>query len=319
MLMGLANMYPNDDFLQCYRPKKFFRAVRSARDNVRRRLLLPPIPTFRADLFHALNQRVDHRPASRVVSTFHDLFVITGEYSSREFRERFTKQARRAAQNSDLIIAVSRFTAEQVSSLLGFDRSRIRVVPHGVFPPSPNRKRRREKVIMFLGALQVRKNLTRLVEAFESVPGDWGLILAGASNGYEAGPILERIKSSKCRDRIQIIGYVWPGELDTLYSRASIFAFPSLDEGFGIPVLEAMAHGVPVVASDRPSLAEIAGEAALLVDPCRTEALALALQRLTHDPDLREDYSERGRERAKLYPWQRSVHETYAVYRELLT
>jgi glycosyltransferase involved in cell wall biosynthesis len=317
MLMGLANMYPEDQFLHCYRFKNFLRVAGKARNNVRHRLLMPPLPTFRADLFHALNQRVDRRPAKKVVTTFHDLFVMTAEYSSRQFRQRFSQQAQLAAENSDLIIAVSRFTAEQVSSLLGFDPARIRVVPHGVFPPSENGVRRRDKVILFVGALQARKNVSRLVEAFESVPEDWRLILAGSS-GYEAVSIRERVKSSECRDRIQVMGYVRAGEIDNLYSRASIFAFPSLDEGFGIPVLEAMVHGVPVVASNRPSLVEVAGDAAILVDPRSTADLATALRRLATDPELRDLYAQRGRERAKLYPWQRTVRETYAVYKELL-
>ena len=158
----------------------------------------------------------------------------------------------------------------------------------------------------------------RLVEAFEHVPGDWRLILAGASTGYKAASILERIRDSRCSERIQIMGYAWPAELQTLYSRASIFAFPSLDEGFGIPVLEAMAHGVPVITSNRPSLVEVAGDAALLVDPDRTEDLQYALARLISDPGLRDEYSRRGRDRAKCYPWERAIRETYGVYRELL-
>lgn len=318
LLIGLADTYPQDVFLHCYRPKQFLRAVRNQRHNVRRRLLQPPLPTFRADLFHALNQRVDRRPTKKVVTTFHDLFVMTQDYSSSEFRARFTEQARRAARNSDLIITVSRFTAEQVSSLLGFDRSRIRVVPHGVTPPSPELQRPREKIILFVGVLQTRKNIVRLVEAFETVPGDWRLILAGAATGYGAESILGRIHGSKCRDRIQILSYVSPAELSALYSRASIFAFPSLDEGFGIPVLEAMAHGVPVIASNRPALLEVAAAAAVFVDPNRAEDLACALQRLIDDPGLRDDYAERGRERAKDYPWEGAIRETYRVYRELL-
>jgi glycosyltransferase involved in cell wall biosynthesis len=317
LLNGLACEYPEDTFLHCCRPKQFLRAMRDRRPNVRRRLLQPPIPTFHADVFHALNQRVDKRPAKRVVSTFHDLFVFTGNYSSPDFQARFARQARRAARNSDLIIAVSQFTADQVSDLLEVEKSRIRVIPHGVILPAPGPARPRERIILFVGALQIRKNIERLVEAFESTPEDWRLILAGAPTGYGAEAILARIEKSLHRARIQTTGYVWPAELQTLYSRASIFAFPSLDEGFGMPVLEAMAHGVPAVVSDRPALAEVASGAALLVDPERTEDLEHALKRLIEDPVLRSEYARRGRERAKLYPWQRAIAATYGVYREL--
>ncbi|HMJ63049.1 MAG TPA: glycosyltransferase [Bryobacteraceae bacterium] len=131
ILNGLVSAYPHDKFLRCYRPGKYWKAPRASD----KRLLLSSFPTFRADVFHALNQRLDRRPAKRVVCTFHDLFVLTAEYSSPEFRARFAAQARDAARRADLIIAVSRFTARQVSDLLDVEPSRIRVVPHGVHPP----------------------------------------------------------------------------------------------------------------------------------------------------------------------------------------
>jgi len=318
LLLGLARQYPRDVFLHCYRPKQFIRAAGARAPNVRRRLLQPPLPLFGVELFHALNQRVDRRPAGKVVSTFHDLFVMTEEYSSPEFRERFTEQAKRAAENSDLIVAVSEFTANEVTRLLGFDRSRIRVIPHGVRVATYTAPHKREKIVLFVGALQARKNIARLVEAFESAPADWQLILAGATTGYGSDAILDRVRASRSRERISMPGHVTPAELQALYSRASIFAFPSLGEGFGIPVLEAMSRGVPVIASTRPSLAEIAGGAALLVDPHRTEELEFALRRLMSDPALRQEYAERGYNRAKVYSWERTVKETYDVYRELL-
>jgi len=333
LLSGIAHTHPGDEFLFCYRPKQWTHASRPIFPNVRRRLLQPPLPTFTADLFHALNQRVDRRQARKIVSTFHDLFVMTGEYSSPEFRTRFTEQARLAAENSDLIIAVSEFTAKQVNSLLQFDSSRIRVVPHGVHQPAgapePQHDSHRENIILFVGALQTRKNVIRLIEAFEAVAGNprdqglvenpWRLVLAGAPSGYQAGHIINRIEKSICRGRIELAGYVSQSELETLYSRASIFALPSLDEGFGIPVLEAMAHGVPVVTSNRSALVEVAGDAALLVDPYVVEELHCALKRLMHDPELRKKFSDLGRARAKCYTWDRALQATYSVYRELVS
>jgi glycosyltransferase involved in cell wall biosynthesis len=333
LLSGLAQTHPHDEFFFCYRPKQWTHASRPNFSNARRRLLQSPLATFTADLFHALNQRVDRRPARKVVSTFHDLFVMTGEYSSPEFRTRFTEQARRAAENSDLIIAVSEFTAKQVSSLLRFDSSRIRVVPHGVRQPAGHKESQhdshRGNMILFVGALQIRKNVIRLIEAFESVAGNpraqgsvedpWRLVLAGAPSGYQAGQILDRIEKSICRDRIKVAGYVSQSELETLYSRACIFVLPSLDEGFGIPVLEAMAHGVPVLTSNRSALVEVAGDAALLVDPYAVEQLEWALNRLMHDPRLRATLSDLGRARSKHYTWDRSVEATYSVYQELVS
>jgi glycosyltransferase involved in cell wall biosynthesis len=308
ILNGLASAYPHDEFLHCYRPRKYWNAPRTSR----KRLLLSSVPTFRADLFHALNQRVDRRPAKKVVCTFHDLFVLTAEYSSPAFRARFAAQARTAARHADLILAVSRFTARQVSDLLHVEPSRIRVVPHGVHAAPPSQQPR-EKIVLFVGALQTRKNLVRLIEAFAAMPEDWRLILAGAPSGYGAAAVLER-----AHPRIEITGYLPAPQLDQLYARASIFAFPSLDEGFGIPVLEAMARGLPVITSNCSALPEVAGDSALLVDPHSVAAIAAALTRLASDTDLRQQLASRGREHAKMFSWEQAVASTYSVYRELL-
>jgi glycosyltransferase involved in cell wall biosynthesis len=318
LMAGLAAEGRAHQFLHCYRPKQWKKAPPPLAANVRNRLLLPPLHTFSADLYHALNQRVDKRPAKSVISTFHDLFVMTGDYSSPEFRRRFTEQARNAARQSDLIIAVSEFTARQVEELLGFERARIRVVPHGVHFPVSAPDISREKMILFVGALQRRKNIERLVSAMDYLPADWRLVLAGSPSGFQAGQILEQIASSSRTEQITVTGYVPADELEELYWRASIFAFPSLDEGFGIPVIEAMAHGVPVVTSDRSALAEVAGGAALKVDPEDNCAIVAALLRLVESAQLRIELARAGLTHAAQFSWARSVRETWAVYSELL-
>jgi glycosyltransferase involved in cell wall biosynthesis len=321
LLNGLATTHPGDEFFFCYRLRQWRKASASRHGNVRNRLLLPPLPTFRADVFHALNQRVDKRPARAVVSTFHDLFVMTGEYSSSEFRTRFTQQARQAAANSDIILAVSEFTAAQVRSLLDFAAARIRVVPHGVYLglERPPEMAERAKIILFVGALQLRKNVSRLVRAFEAVSDDWRLVLAGAPSGYQADRILTQIETSPARSRIDVCGYLPAARLLALYRQASIFAFPSLDEGFGMPILEAMAHGVPVITSTNSATAEVGGGAALLVDPTREEEIEAALVRLARDFDLRSELAALGRIRAQQYSWERTCRATYDVYSELLS
>jgi glycosyltransferase involved in cell wall biosynthesis len=313
ILFGLARAHPEERFLFCYRPHRFLRALRDPLPrNVRRRLLRGAPP---AEFFHALNQRVDVR-ARRTVTTFHDLFVLSGEYSSPEFRRRFAEQAREAAKRSDLMIAVSQFTANQMHEFLGVEPSRIRVIHHGVHMP-PQVPAARQDLVLFVGALQRRKNLVRLVKAFETLPASWRLALAGAQDGYGAGETLAAVEASSCRNRIEVLGYVSRVELEALFRKARIFAFPSLDEGFGMPVLDAMAHGVPVVTSNRSALPEAAGDAAVLVDPQDIDALAGALRRLAADPVLAEDLARRGRERAAQFPWESAVAKTWAVYDEL--
>jgi O-antigen biosynthesis alpha-1,2-mannosyltransferase len=319
ILSGLTRAHAAQEFLFYYRPHRFLPSFKEPLPRNASRRLLYGAP--RAELFHALSQRVDGR-AKRTISTFHDLFVMTGEYSTPEFRARFAAQARQAAERSDCIIAVSNFTASQVEQLLGVERTRIRVVPHGVRGPVDPHRTDRENLILSVGAIQRRKNVAGLVKAFEQLPNEpgpqWRLALAGAADGFGASEELRAVEESPQRDRIDVLGYVSPDELRHLYGRARIFAFPSLDEGFGIPVLEAMAYGVPVVTSNRSALPEVAGNAALLVDPQDRDALADALQTLVTQPAVREDLVRRGIERAREFTWESAVDRTWAVYHEVV-
>lgn len=309
MLFGLSRAHPKEKFRFCYRPHRFFRSFQDALPKNASRRLLRGAPS--TDIFHALNQRVDAK-GRRTVSTFHDLFVITGDYSTPEFRARFTAQARDAAERSDLIIAVSNFTASQVEQFLNVERSRIRVVHHGVRPaPLSSRK---ENLVLCVGAIQRRKNIARLVKAFEMLPTHWRLALAGAPDGFRAAEELGAVEESPARSRIDVRGYVSSAELDELYGRASIFAFPSLDEGFGMPILDAMAHGVPVITSNCSAMPEVAGDAALFVDPLN---IGDALLRLADDEALRETLIRRGLQRIKQFTWDSAVEKTWAVYDEL--
>ena len=319
ILNGLPKAHPEAEFLFCYRPHRLLRSLgeRLPR-NCRRSLLHEPLVPRSADLFHGMNQRLPRARLPRAVTTFHDLFALSGDYSSPEFRRRFEEQARDAAQRSELIIAVSEFTARQVEELLGVERQRLRVIPHGVrFPAGRETNQPREQVVLHVGAIQKRKNISRLVTAFEKLDPEWRLVLAG-SMGYGAGEILNDIQRSPRRDRIRILGYVSDQELAGWYQRASIFAFPSLDEGFGMPVLEAMALGVPVLTSNSSALAEVSGAAALLVDPMNPDAIASGLRELAANQELRNKLSDRGKRRAAGFSWEAAVSRTWAAYREVL-
>ncbi len=137
ILFGLARAHPEASYLFCYRPHRFLRSFSERLPRNASRRLLGRTVRHPRDLFHGLNQRLGTARHRRSVTTFHDLFVISGDYSTPEFRERFTAQARAAAQRSDLIIAVSAFTARQVEQLLHVEPSKIRVIPHGARPAPP--------------------------------------------------------------------------------------------------------------------------------------------------------------------------------------
>ena len=321
VLDGMAVAHPDADFLFCYRPHRFARALTlPQRSNVWRWPLLERGPRP-GDLFHGTNQRLPRKPWRLQVATFHDLFVLSGDYSTPEFRARFSEQARHAAEHADCIIAVSQFTAGEVERLLGVERSRIRVVPHGVRMPASALENQagepRENMLLTVGSIQKRKNTTRLVRAFTAMPAGWRLVLAGG-HGYGADETLRAVEASPRRSDIEVPGSVSGAQLGELYRRAGIFAFPSLDEGFGIPILEAMANGLPVVTSNRSAMPEVCGDAAVQVNPESEEELAAALRDLAGDEDRRADLAARGRARAREFPWSRAVDETWAVYRELL-
>jgi glycosyltransferase involved in cell wall biosynthesis len=318
VLYGLAAAHPEAGYMFCYRPHRYLRSF-SARlpSGCHRRLLWREWPAS-ADLFHGLNQRIHSTHYRRTVSTYHDLFVMTGEYSTLEFRRRFSAQARTAAERSDLIITVSRFTAGQVEAFLHIDPRRIRVIPHGASRVSPGvTAPKREPMILFVGAIQRRKNVARLVQAFEQVPSGWTLVLAGSA-GFGAEEALQRIEASPRKQDIRVLGYVSGEVLEDLYWRASVFAFPSLDEGFGMPVLDAMAHGLPVLTSNVSALPEVAGDAALLVDPADTTSIAQGLSHLIEDEALRQRLARQGLARSAGFTWERTVEETWKVYQELL-
>lgn len=316
LLTGLARAHPGDRFEFCYRPHRILRSFGSHLPANASRFLLGETRAPRsADLFHGLNQRLPNLPLRRAVTTFHDLFVLTGEYSTPEFRRRFADQARDAAERSARIICVSRFTAQQVIDVLRVEPCKVRVVHHGVRSPG-QATAPREKIVLHVGAIQYRKNIARLVEAFEKVDPGWRLVLAGSA-GYGAPEILAGISNSPSSARIRVLGYVPSRDLRDWYARAMIFAFPSLDEGFGMPVLEAMAAGAPVIASNRSAVAEVAGDAAWLVNPEDTEELTGALVDLTRNPDRRAQLSRRGLHRAAQFSWDAAVEETWQVYLEL--
>ena len=318
VLYGLARAHPEAGYLFCYRSQRYFRSFSGRLPAGCHRRLLGKAWPASADLFHGLNQRIHFARHRRTISTFHDLFVITSEYSTPEFRRRFAAQARVAAERSDLIITVSRFTAGQVEALLDVEPARIRVIPHGARRVSPDAPaRQRERMILFVGAIQRRKNVVRLIEAFEQVAPGWTLVLAGSA-GFGAEEALQRIEVSSRKEDIRVLGYVADAVLEDLYQRASVLAFPSLDEGFGMPVLDAMARGLPVLTSNVSALPEVAGDAALLVDPADTASLTEGLRRLTQDQPLRQRLAQQGLLRSAGFTWERTVEETWKVYEELL-
>jgi glycosyltransferase involved in cell wall biosynthesis len=269
----------------------------------------------------------------RTVVTIHDLvsfrFPDTVPWRYSVYMRLMT---RLAARSADRIIAVSHATKADLVQTLGVPPAKIAVIHEGVGPefarPLPpesidavvRRYGLRRPYCLFVGNLEPRKNLPTLIEAFAEVrrrrgPGGPSvqLVLAGTRAWLHAG-IFRAVEQHGIGDDVAFTGYVPNGDLPALYAGATCFTFPSLYEGFGLPVLEAMAAGAPVIAARTGSIPEVAGDAALLVDARGPAELALAIEAVLSDAALRERLVARGRARAAAFAWDTVSRQTLAVY-----
>ena len=232
-----------------------------------------------------------------------------------------------AIRRARRFVAISQATADDLAARFPAARARTDVIAlaaderyaaAGAGSPPPAELLRRVGIdgpyVLGVGTLEPRKNLPRLIEAFATLPegvrAGRRLVLVGAT-GWDTDETLASI--ARHADVVRTLGHVAEDDLPALYRGADLMACPSLYEGFGLPVLEAMAAGAPVLTSDRSSLPEVAGDAAILVDPTDTAAIRAGLQRALTDRGLREQLAVRGRERARDFSWERCARETIAV------
>jgi glycosyltransferase involved in cell wall biosynthesis len=233
---------------------------------------------------------------------------------------------RRAAR----VIAVSEFTRADIIDLYGLDPGKVVAIPNGVdgrFRPLAEAKMRVQErfainrpYMLCVGALQARKNVPLAIEAYSRVMGrgtDCELVVAGGDRGGRLD-VLDAILRARLTGRVHLLGHVEDAEMPALYSGAKALLFPSLYEGFGLPALEAMAAGTPVIASNTTGLAEVVGDAGLTVDPRSAEELADAMGRILADAALRERLVAAGLARAREFTWARAAAVTAGVYREAL-
>lgn len=175
--------------------------------------------------------------------------------------------------------------------------------------------------ILYVGSLEPRKNLIRLLHAYSRLrrwSTRWRLVIVGAKNFWKSTPVVETVRSLYLEEWVHFTGFVDEQDLPALYNGADLFVFPSLYEGFGLPPLEAMACGTPVVTSNVSSLPEVTGDAALLVDPYNVDEICEAMKSILSDADLAAGLRQKGLQRAGQFTWERMARETLAVYREVL-
>jgi len=312
--VSFENHWAGDLWLLAYLPLRLFR--------------------LRADVFHGPAVFLPLIKAGyRTVVTIHDLVsFLFPETVPRKYSLYMRLMTRLAVRSADRIIAVSDATKADLRRVLGVRDDQVTVIHEAAAPefavaPSPEAAARvvarygiTPPYCLFVGNLEPRKNLARLIEAFALVtarhpPGDAApqLVLAG-TRAWLSGGILNTVAAHALTERIVFTDYVPPVDLPALYAGAACFVFPSVYEGFGLPVLEAMAAGAPVVASRVGAIPEVAGDAALLVDATRPATIAEAIEAVLADPGLRATLVERGRRRAQAFSWETAARRTLAVY-----
>ncbi len=287
----------------------------------------PPIESFtgRTDVVHALHPLlIPARRAAQVV-TVHDLhFLHRPDHSAREIRRDYPLLAARHVRRADAVVTVSHYTASLVEVTFSVPRSRIFVCRPGA--PAWGRLGRGPHVpadgyILFVGTLDRRKHLGSLLDAYDravtTTPALPRLVIAGGMTP-DAAAWVRRWSEAPLGGRVEYRGYVAEPDREALYAGARLLVLPSLDEGFGLPVLEAMAAGVPVLVSNRGALPEVAGEAGVVVDPDDTYAFAAALTRLATDDAFARERAERGLDQARQFTWDAaatSLREAYDAAR----
>ncbi|MDQ3772802.1 MAG: glycosyltransferase family 4 protein [Actinomycetota bacterium] len=277
--------------------------------------------TGRVDVIHATSMPVPPRSAP-VVLTIHDLaFLRNAAHFTRRGNSFFRRGLELALKDADLVLCPSRTTIADCMNA-GFDESVLRLVPHGVelhavTEPEVERVRARHNLarpyVLWTGTVEPRKNLPGLLKAWSSLESEADLVLVGPRGWNED---LDDLVGS-ARERIKVLGFLPQTDLAPIYAGAAVFCYPSFTEGFGLPVLEAMTQGTPVVTSSGTSTEEIGEGAALLVDPTDPSSIAEAIGRVLGDAHLASELARQGRARAATYSWDNSAQLTLAAYREV--
>lgn len=281
------------------------------------------------DVYHATNFFLPPvRHARRVVSIPDASFAVVPELCSPKIVGPFSGSVAQFAREADVVLTISEASKRDIVAQFGVDDTKVQVTypgpgVHLESAPGDNPESvlsetfgLRGPLVLFVSTLEPRKNIPGLVRAFDSIADKvpHNLVLAGQL-GWNTGPIMDAIKNARHADRIRHLGFVADYDLAALYAVADVFVFPSFYEGFGLPVLEAMRAGCPVITANNSALPEVGGDAAVYVDAHDWEALAATMTRVLADDAERSAMAERGRAQAARFTWRACAEATIAAYR----
>jgi glycosyltransferase involved in cell wall biosynthesis len=239
----------------------------------------------------------------------------------------FVRESIKSVKYADVIITPSHYTKKELVALLQINPRKIRVVPHGIrhdlFKPRDKTLARKnvglplnKKIVLHVGSENPRKNIPTLIKAFAKLQKDGNRNTILLRVGETRANTHKLISAYHLDESVLEFGLRDQSDLCYLYNAADVLVFPSLYEGFGLPLIEAMASGCPVIAADRTALPEVLGDAGILCDPLNSDELADAMKRLLGDEELRQRCSRKGLKRATMYSWERVVKETVQIFKE---
>ena len=286
------------------------------------RSLAPAISKDNLDLFWSPSNTLPTNLPAKSLATIHDLaFLHFPKSYSWATRLRSFLTVGRAVQTANKIITVSEQTKQDLIKKFSLSESKVEVIPNALpnMPVATPIPYILGDYILVVGRVEARKNPTTAIKAFALIANQYPklqLIFVG-SDGYKAEEAKALASQLGLANRIQFVGFAEEKVLANLYAHARVALFPSFYEGFGLPVLEAFHYGVPLVASNTPAVAEVAGDSALLVEPTDTVAMSHALTQLLEDPELRAKLIEKGAERLKQYSWEASAEKLIEVIKSI--
>ncbi len=297
-------------------------------------ILSRELKKHKLDLLHCPAFKAPLKSPVPLVVTFYDIHILKHPHDYNLWLSSYLNfMLPKIAKTADKIITISEFSRRDIVNTLSIPEEKVTVTYCGVndtFRVTTDnalknnilkKYKLNKKFILYVGALQPRKNIPALLKAYSELKKnhgfDYDLVLVG-STGWRNKRIFTLIEKLGLNNDVRFLGHVPEADLPVIYSLAEFFVYPTFFEGFGMPVLEAMSCGCPVITSDTSSLPEVVGDAGIMVDPGNTQELKNAMLRLSRDHSLKNELKEKGIRRAKMFSWDKCARETLGVYKEVI-